>query len=149
MPRQGDGRCFFRALAQGAHQLKHDGQALDEGMEREAADELRGQICQQLRDRKSEMEFFIDGDYDSYVRQMAKPHTWGGEPELAMAVHCVDHPIRVYVENQSQQGLHMISEYGAEEHKGKEPINLHFVGGGHYDLLVPGISPPSQPRGRL
>jgi hypothetical protein len=30
---------------------------------------------------------FIEGNFDTYVSQMRKPHVWGGEPELLMASH--------------------------------------------------------------
>lgn len=33
------------------------------------------------------MDRFIEGDFDTYVSQMRKPHVWGGEPELFMASH--------------------------------------------------------------
>lgn len=29
----------------------------------------------------------MEGDFDTYVAQMRKPHVWGGEPELLMASH--------------------------------------------------------------
>lgn len=30
---------------------------------------------------------FVEGDFDTYVSQIRKPHVWGGEPELFMASH--------------------------------------------------------------
>jgi hypothetical protein len=30
------------------------------------------------------MDRFLEGDFESYVRKMRKPHAWGGEPELLM-----------------------------------------------------------------
>ncbi|KAG6485808.1 hypothetical protein ZIOFF_054373 [Zingiber officinale] len=30
---------------------------------------------------------FVEGDFDTYVSQIMKPHVWGGEPELFMASH--------------------------------------------------------------
>lgn len=30
---------------------------------------------------------FLEGDFDTYVKQMRQPHIWGGEPELLMASH--------------------------------------------------------------
>lgn len=30
---------------------------------------------------------FLEGDFDTYVGQMRKPHIWGGEPELLMCSH--------------------------------------------------------------
>lgn len=30
---------------------------------------------------------FVEGDFDTYVSQIRKPHVWGGEPELLMASH--------------------------------------------------------------
>lgn len=33
------------------------------------------------------MDRFLEGDFESYVRQIRKPHVWGGEPELLMCSH--------------------------------------------------------------
>ena len=33
------------------------------------------------------MDRFLEGDFESYVRKMRKPHAWGGEPELLMCSH--------------------------------------------------------------
>jgi hypothetical protein len=30
---------------------------------------------------------FLEGDFESYVKKMRKPHAWGGEPELLMCSH--------------------------------------------------------------
>lgn len=30
---------------------------------------------------------FVEGNFDTYVSQIRKPHVWGGEPELFMASH--------------------------------------------------------------
>lgn len=30
---------------------------------------------------------FIEGDFDTYVSRIRKPHVWGGEPELLMLQH--------------------------------------------------------------
>lgn len=30
---------------------------------------------------------FIEGDFDTYVKEIQQPYVWGGEPELLMASH--------------------------------------------------------------
>lgn len=34
--------------------------------------------------------------FESYLARMARPGTWGGEPELAAAAHVLGRPISVY-----------------------------------------------------
>jgi hypothetical protein len=42
------------------------------------ADRLRQRAVAELVARRSETEWFIEGDFDDYVTTMAAPHTWGG-----------------------------------------------------------------------
>lgn len=30
---------------------------------------------------------FVEGDFDTYIKQIQQPNEWGGEPELLMASH--------------------------------------------------------------
>ena len=53
------------------------------------------QVCQSLREHKADMAPFVDSDFDEYVDRMARPATWGGEPELAVAADVLGLPIRV------------------------------------------------------
>ncbi|XVE68641.1 hypothetical protein DITRI_Ditri09bG0084900 [Diplodiscus trichospermus] len=81
-----DGRCLFRAIAHGAW-LSCGEEAPDENRERELADELRAQVVNELLKRREETEWFIEGDFDTYVKEIQQPFVWGGEPELLMASH--------------------------------------------------------------
>lgn len=38
-------------------------------------------------DQCSSIVRFLEGDFETYVRQMRQPHIWGGEPELLMCSH--------------------------------------------------------------
>lgn len=49
----------------------------------------------EMRRRRVDLAPFIDEDFDAYVARMARPGTWGGEPELSVAVHCIERPIQV------------------------------------------------------
>eukprot|EP00850_Spirogloea_muscicola_P011194 SM000068S20626 [mRNA] locus=s68:506228:507434:+ [translate_table: standard] len=42
---------------------------------------------------------FLEGDFDAYVRNMRRPHAWGGEPELLMLSHIlrVDLPLNLHL----------------------------------------------------
>ncbi|KAE8717916.1 Cysteine proteinases superfamily protein isoform 3 [Hibiscus syriacus] len=81
-----DGRCLFRAIVHGAC-LRSGEEAPDENRQRELADDLRAQVVNELLKRRDETEWFIEGDFDSYVREIQHPYVWGGEPELLMASH--------------------------------------------------------------
>lgn len=160
----GDGRCMFRALAQGAHLAaqedagRHPPQFLSESEETSAADALRGKVCDELERRKDDFAPFIDvdeaGSYEAYVSRMRWPGTWGGEPELAVAARLLGRPIAVHMQRGFGGDLEQVSQYShvedgsdsSEKSNGKEPthVPLLFHGAGHYDLL---IKPP--PKSRL
>jgi hypothetical protein len=48
-------------------------------------------LFQMYKDDRCRVNFFnvrfLEGDFESYVRKMRKPHAWGGEPELLMCSH--------------------------------------------------------------
>ncbi|KAK8671524.1 hypothetical protein V6N13_038118 [Hibiscus sabdariffa] len=108
----------------------------DETRQRELADDLRAQVVNELLKRREETEWFIEGDFDAYVKEIQQPYVWGGEPELLMASHVLKTPISVYMIHRSSGNLINIAKYGEEYQKDKEnPINVLFHGYGHYDIL--------------
>ncbi|PRQ56289.1 putative OTU domain-containing protein [Rosa chinensis] len=130
-----DGRCLFRAIAHVAC-LRNGEEPPDENRQRELADELRAQVVDELLKRREETEWFIEGDFDAYVKRIQQPYVWGGEPELLMASHVKKTPISVYMVDRSSGGLINIAKYGEEYGKEEEkPINVLFHGYGHYDIL--------------
>ncbi|RAL45582.1 hypothetical protein DM860_009446 [Cuscuta australis] len=130
-----DGRCLFRAIAHVAC-LRSGGEAPDENRQRELADELRANVVNELLQRQKEAEWFIEGDFDAYIKSIEKPYEWGGEPELLMASHVLKTPISVYMIDKISKSLINISSYGEEYGKaGENPIKILFHGYGHYDIL--------------
>uniref|UniRef100_A0A0C9QKZ0 Ubiquitin thioesterase OTU n=1 Tax=Wollemia nobilis TaxID=56998 RepID=A0A0C9QKZ0_9CONI len=129
----GDGRCLFRAVAHGAC-LRKGKPSPNESLQRELADELRARVADELIKRRDESEWFIEGEFDTYVEQIRKPHVWGGEPELIMASHVLQMPITVYIHDRNSDGLIAIAEYGQDYGKGN-PVRVLFRGYGHYDAL--------------
>ncbi|XP_050385574.1 OVARIAN TUMOR DOMAIN-containing deubiquitinating enzyme 4-like [Argentina anserina] len=130
-----DGRCLFRAIAHVAC-LRNGEEPPDENRQRELADELRAQVVDELLKRREESEWYIEGNFDTYVERIQQPYVWGGEPELLMASHVKKTPISVYMVDRSSGGLVNIAKYGEEYGKEKEkPINVLFHGYGHYDIL--------------
>ncbi|KAL5719608.1 ubiquitinyl hydrolase 1 [Ranunculus cassubicifolius] len=126
----GDGRCLFRYVAHGACY------GPETPLQRRVADEFIK--------RREESEWFVEGDFDSYVSQIRKPHVWGGEPELFMASHVLQMPITVYMYDENAGGLISIAEYGQEYGK-ENPIRVLYHGFGHYDaLLMPGKNTKSK-----
>ncbi|XP_038702050.1 OVARIAN TUMOR DOMAIN-containing deubiquitinating enzyme 4-like isoform X2 [Tripterygium wilfordii] len=133
----GDGRCLFRSLAHGAC-LRSGKTAPKERLQKELADDLRARIADEFIKRREESEWFVEGDFDSYVAQMRKPRVWGGEPEMFMASHVLLMPITVYMRDDEAGGLISIAEYGQEYGK-EDPIRVLYHGFGHYDALqIPG-----------
>ncbi|KAH7537001.1 uncharacterized protein LOC107413195 [Ziziphus jujuba] len=129
-----DGRCLFRAIAHVAC-LRNGKEAPDENRQRQLADELRAQVVDELLKRREESEWYIEGDFDAYIKRIQEPYVWGGEPELIMASHVLKTPISVFMRDRTG-GLVNIAKYGEEYRKVEEdPINLLFYGYGHYDIL--------------
>ncbi|CAM6035234.1 unnamed protein product [Sphagnum compactum] len=132
----GDGRCLFRAVAHGSC-VSSGQQAPNETRQRELADELRNKVVDELIKRRDSTEWFIEGDFDKYVKRMRQPHVWGGEPELLMLSHVLEMPITVYMAEERSKGggIIAIAEYGQEYSKGKKPVRVLYHGFGHYDAL--------------
>lgn len=129
-----DGRCMFRSLALGSGFGTGQGSAAD-------ADALRSAILSALRDRRQEVEWFLEEPFDQYIARMSQAGTWGGEPELLMAQHVLSRPIWVWM-----KGTHVdASRYDSDvfvrsvaygEEMGGEDQALHLsYSGTHYDLL--------------
>lgn len=141
----GDGRCLFRSVAHG--ECIRSGKPIpNENLQRKLADDLRALVADEFIKRRTETEWFIEGDFDTYVSQIRKPHVWGGEPELLMASHVLQMPITVYMREEAAGGLIAIAEYGQEYGK-EDPIRVLYHGCGHYEALhIPGNA---EPRSRL
>lgn len=133
----GDGRCLFRSVAHGAC-LRRGKPAPSESLQKQLADELRAMVADEFIKRRQETEWFIEGDFDTYISHIRKPHVWGGEPELLMLAHVLRMPITVYMRDDKYGGLISIAEYG-QEYGNDNPIRVLYHGYGHYDaLLIPG-----------
>ncbi|XP_042480052.1 uncharacterized protein LOC122060981 [Macadamia integrifolia] len=130
-----DGRCLFRAISHGAC-LRSGEEAPDETRQKELADDLRARVADELLKRREETEWFIEGDFDMYVKSIQQPNAWGGEPELLMASHVLRIPISVFMKEKSSGRLTNIASYGEEYEKDKQsPVKVLFHRYGHYDLL--------------
>ncbi|KAJ9175389.1 hypothetical protein P3X46_013951 [Hevea brasiliensis] len=130
-----DGRCLFRAIAHSAC-LRSGEEAPDENRQRELADELRARVVDELLKRREETEWFIEGDFDAYVKRIQQPYVWGGEPELLMASHVLKTMISVFMIDRTSGNLVNIANYGEEYGKDQaNPITVLFHGYGHYDML--------------
>ncbi|KAL3625395.1 OVARIAN TUMOR DOMAIN-containing deubiquitinating enzyme 4 [Castilleja foliolosa] len=129
----GDGRCLFRSVAHGAC-VRSGKPTPNENLQRDLADELRARVADEFIKRREETEWFIEGDFETYVSKMRNPHVWGGEPELLMASHVLQMPITVYMHDEDSGGLISIAEYGQVYSK-DNPIKVLYHGYGHYDAL--------------
>ncbi|XP_025878195.1 uncharacterized protein [Oryza sativa Japonica Group] len=134
----GDGRCLFRSVAYGAC-LRRGKQSPSDSIQKELADELRSKVADEFVRRRGDTEWFLEGDFESYVRQIRKPHVWGGEPELLMCSHVLRMPITVYMYTKGSDSPRIIAEYGQEYGK-DNPICVLYDGYGHYDALQPSLS---------
>lgn len=128
-----DGRCLFRAIAYGAC-ARNGEPAPSENLQQVLADDLRNKVVDELVNRRSESEWFIEEDFDSYVTRMREPYVWGGEPELLMASHVLKMPITVHLLDKTSEHLISVAEYG-KEYGSQNPVRVLYHGFGHYDAL--------------
>ncbi|KAH7288781.1 hypothetical protein KP509_31G042900 [Ceratopteris richardii] len=136
-----DGRCLFRALAYGASLRSGDAKQIQESQQEAVADDLRNKVVDELISRRSESEWFIEEDFDVYVKRMREPYVWGGEPELLMASHVLKMPITVHLLEKMSGELISVAEYG-KEYGSDNPIRVLYHGFGHYDALkIEGLYP--------
>uniref|UniRef100_A0A1D1XGC7 Ubiquitin thioesterase OTU n=1 Tax=Anthurium amnicola TaxID=1678845 RepID=A0A1D1XGC7_9ARAE len=139
----GDGRCLFRSVVHGAC-LRVGKPSPSESQQKELADELRSKVADEFVKRRADTEWFLEGDFDTYVTQIRQPHIWGGEPELLMCSHVLQMPITVYMLNKNSNAFKVIAEYGQEYGK-EDPIRVLYHGYGHYDALqIPLSRTPSK-----
>ncbi|PWA42177.1 OTU domain-containing protein [Artemisia annua] len=98
------------------------------------------EVVDELMKRRKETEWFIEGDFDAYVKRIQQTFVWGGEPELLMASHVLKTTISVYMFEKDSNNLSKIATYGEEyEQSENSSIKVLFHGYGHYDILE-GIS---------
>jgi len=155
---KGDGRCLFRALAQGV--ARHKGIFLSPIKEEMEADNFRMAVREALctsKEKKRPFTYVIKGieqledPLPRYCRRLKSENFWGGEPELIVLSSLLQVPVYVYKEEsefgRSGTGFIKIAEYGTEHLTGirmrgkkkgkpKVPVKLLFSGQNHYDLLM-------------
>ncbi|KAF7824511.1 FT-interacting protein 1-like [Senna tora] len=132
----GDGRCLFRSIVYGAS-LRSENFVPSESVQTELADDLRAKVADEFVKRKEESQWFIEGDFDTYVSEIRKSNVWGGEPELLMASHVLQMPIVVYMKDgYYNEGFKRIAEYGQELYGNENPIMVVYNGSTHYDALT-------------
>lgn len=111
---EADGNCLFRSLS---HQLHRDfGQRHDT---------IRHEICNFLEENKEEFRIFLlmddeeedVRDFDSYVSEMRKDGTWGGDVEIVCAARLYRRNVTIF----SSSGVYNI---GIGEQK---PLGPNFL----------------------
>ncbi|KAL4442105.1 hypothetical protein ABPG77_011366 [Micractinium sp. CCAP 211/92] len=153
----GDGRCMFRALAQGL--ARNQGRFLGQAAEEQEADQLRLAVAEALCRTAARRNEFASAVYaveaedkmQNYCRRIMAPTFWGGEPELLVLSQMLRVPILVYIPAKEAgsrgggSGYVVIQRYGEQyERKGgssskkKRPraVRLLYSGSNHYDLLL-------------
>ncbi|KAL4427904.1 hypothetical protein ABPG75_001993 [Micractinium tetrahymenae] len=154
----GDGRCMFRALAQGL--ARNQGRFLGQTAEEQEADQLRLAVAEALCRTAARRNEFASAVYaveaedkmQNYCRRILSPTFWGGEPELLVLSQMLRVPILVYIPSREAgskgggSGYVVIQRYGEQYEKkgggsgGKKrrprAVRLLYSGSNHYDLLL-------------
>lgn len=117
-PVPGDGRCLFSAVLFGYCHVTGLPLPSSYSQHCQMADMLRNKAADEFVKRREETEWFLEGEFESYVANMRRPHVWGGEPELLMLSHVLKHPITVFIrdtrDHQDGSVIIPIAEYGKE-----------------------------------
>jgi len=114
---EGDGNCLFRALSRqtfGSPEFYMN---------------VREEICDYLNTHPYLVE--PDKDPETYITNMRKDKTWGGEPEIIAYSNMLKRPIKIYTEPHTND----ISYY-TKTFSFLNPIYLLHKGGNHYDSLL-------------
>ncbi|KAK9825332.1 hypothetical protein WJX74_010126 [Apatococcus lobatus] len=146
-----DGKCMFRALAQGL--ARHKGDFLATNSEEIEADQLKLAVSDILCENPARRNEFKDATYNvehggtgdasftAYCRRIKSEGFWGGAAELSALSQLLKVPITVY-QPESTVGYEPIVVYGQQwtmsraGGKSRRMINLLYSSGNHYDLLV-------------
>lgn len=146
-----DGKCMFRALAQGL--ARHKGDFLATDSEEIEADQLKLAVSDILCENPARRKEFQDathnvehggtGDasFTAYCRRIKTEGFWGGAAELSALSQLLKVPITVY-QPEPTAGYEPIVVYGQQwsiprgSGKFRRMINLLYSSGNHYDLLV-------------
>lgn len=146
-----DGKCMFRALAQGL--ARHKGDFLATDSEEIEADQLKLAVSDILCENPARRKEFQDathnvehggtGDasFTAYCRRIRTEGFWGGAAELSALSQLLKVPITVY-QPEPSAGYEPIVVYGQQWSipkaggKYRRMINLLYSSGNHYDLLV-------------
>eukprot|EP00741_Cyanophora_paradoxa_P009239 tig00001416_g8949.t1 len=129
---RGDGRCMFRAIAQGAAQA--EGRSIDETRE---ADRLRREVADRMPRYRKVFEKYrvIEEPFDKYIYRLRNPSYWGGEPELIVLADLLKKQIYVYIQESAPIGEFInIQQYGVQ-YENAPIIRILYNGSNHYDLL--------------
>ena len=146
-----DGKCMFRALAQGL--ARNKGDFLATASEEIEADQLKLAVSDILCENPARRNEFKDathnvehggtGDasFTAYCRRIKTEGFWGGAAELSALSQLLKVPITVY-QPERTAGYEAIVVYGQQwtiakaGGKSRRMINLLYSSGNHYDLLV-------------
>ena len=114
---EGDGNCLFRALSRqtfGSPEFYMN---------------VREDICDYLDIHR----YLVEPDIDSetYITNMRKDKTWGGESEIIAYSNIIKRSIKIYTEPHTND----ISYY-SEKFRFVNPIYLLYRGRNHYDSLI-------------
>jgi galactokinase len=123
-----DGNCLFSAATVC---VLYTGDDICEDSIREHALQLREDVVKFMKQHKDSFVPFMTHDFEEYMREIEKPHTWGGEAELLAIANVMNRQVHVYTENNGV--LVKFCEYGD---KRADAISLFFKSR-HYNALLP------------
>mmetsp|Transcript_15319 Transcript_15319/g.28845 ORF Transcript_15319/g.28845 Transcript_15319/m.28845 type:complete len:221 (+) Transcript_15319:88-750(+) len=129
---EADGNCLFRSIS---HQLHRDfGQRHDL---------VRHEICNFLEENKEDFSIFLllddeeedVRDFDSYVCEMRKAGTWGGDVEIVCASRLYKRNVTIF----SASGIYNINIDDNEKPSGSDFL-LSYHENSHYNSVHDGTS---------
>jgi hypothetical protein len=135
----GDGRCLFRALAQGDYLSIFGRNTLSAENEKCRANTLRAAICDKLEHSRGFFEPFIcagSQSFDTYMGEIGASETWGEELEILAAIRVLGRSVKVFGRDETTNNLLLVKEY-ARLNDEDSPIRLlSNVDIGHYITIL-------------
>jgi hypothetical protein len=141
-PIVGDGRCFWRAVAQWHDDPLREGAYDDEGeprepgraqQEQEDADRLRKQVVQFAED--TGLAAFAEGGAAAWTQVMSAPETWADQVAVVSCAAFLRRCILVLAWNPQEQVLYAEKYLEACESVTRKVIPVFYNGINHYELL--------------
>lgn len=127
---EGDGNCLFRAIS---HQLY---------LCEDYHEMLRAKCVEHMQKHMTRFQCFCVTDFDSHLKEMALPGTWGDDLEIRAMEEILDRIISIFSSNSSDPTVPIHKNFEEEMLLvNVPPIKLSYHGNSHYNSIFDNRQP--------